>query len=82
MANRRDAARGVLGSRRDHGCSWGGGSWGRCMHRSLRGRVLGAVESGATGGSATWTAPRKRAPGAGAVAGGWVGDDTGLVWQC
>jgi len=46
------------------------------MHRSLRGRVLGAVESGATGGSATWTAPRKRAPGAGAVAGGWVGDDT------
>ena len=56
----------------------GWGSWGRSMHRSLRGRrrVLGAVESGATGGSATWTAPRKRAPGAGAVAGGWVGDDT------
>jgi len=46
------------------------------MHRSLRGRVLGAVESGATGGWAPWTAPRKGEPEGGALAGGWVDDDT------
>ena len=70
------AGRARLASRSRLLAGWG--SWGRSMHRSLRGRrrVLGAVESGATGGWAPWTAPRKGEPEGGALAGGWVDDDT------